>query len=67
MAINPSAGARCNGPPSPVTPGNYLEALFEAQGATLVGSPEEADIRMCVGRSDEEDVVSLFDEGFFIG
>ena len=47
--------------------GNYLEALFEAQGATLVGSPEEADIRMCVGRSDEEDVVSLFDEGFFIG
>ncbi len=47
--------------------GDYLETLFEAQGATLATRPEEADIRLCVGRSDESDVVSLFDEGFFIG
>ena len=47
--------------------GDYLEALFEAQGVTLAASPEAADIRVCVGRSDEADVVSLFDEGFFIG
>ena len=47
--------------------GDYLEILFAAQGVRLVSKPEEADVRVCVGRSEEADVVSLFDEGFFIG
>ena len=47
--------------------GDYLDLLFEAQGVTLVESPEEADLCVCVGRSDDSNVVSLFDEGFYVG
>lgn len=47
--------------------GDYLAALFEAQDATLVETPEEAEVRVCVGRSDDPTVVSLFDEGFYLG
>ena len=47
--------------------GRYLELLLEAQGATLVETPDEAELRVCVGRSDDPEVVSLFDEGFFLG
>lgn len=47
--------------------GDYLAALLEAQDATLVATPEEADARVCVGRSDDPAVISLFDEGFYIG
>ena len=47
--------------------GDYLAALFEAQDVTLVATPEEAEVRVCVGRSDDPTVVSLFDEGFFLG
>ena len=49
------------------TLGSYLEALFEAQEITLVETPEEAELCVCVGRSDDPAVVSLFDEGFFLG
>lgn len=45
----------------------YLRALFDAQGVTLVDDPEEADLEVCVGRSDKEGVISLFDEGFYVG
>lgn len=45
----------------------YLRLLLEAQEATLVETPEEAELRVCVGRSDDPAVVSLFDEGFFVG
>lgn len=47
--------------------GDYLGMLFEAQGATIVDAPEEADLRVCVGRSKNPEVISLFDEGFFLG
>ncbi|MBR3318087.1 MAG: hypothetical protein IKG21_09765 [Atopobiaceae bacterium] len=47
--------------------GDYLAALFEAQDATLAATPEDADVCVCVGRSDDPAVISLFDEGFFIG
>ena len=47
--------------------GDYLAALFEAQDVTLVATPEEAEVRVCVGRSDDPTVVSLFDEGFYLG
>ena len=47
--------------------GDYLAALFEAQEVTLVAAPEEAEVRVCVGRSDDPTVVSLFDEGFYLG
>ena len=47
--------------------GSYLEALFEAQEVTLVDTPEEAELRACVGRSDDPQVISLFDEGFYLG
>lgn len=47
--------------------GDYLAALFEAQDVTLVATPEEAEVRVCVGRSDDPIVVSLFDEGFYLG
>lgn len=47
--------------------GDYLAALFEAQDVTLVAAPEEAEVRVCVGRSDDPTVVSLFDEGFYLG
>ena len=44
----------------------YLRALFDAQGATVVDDPEEAELQVCVARSEKEGVISLFDEGFFI-
>ena len=47
--------------------GDYLAALFEAQDVTLVATPEQAEVRVCVGRSDDPTVVSLFDEGFYLG
>ena len=47
--------------------GDYLAALLEAQDATLVATPEEAEVCVCVGRSDDPTVVSLFDEGFYLG
>lgn len=47
--------------------GDYLAVLLEAQDATLVATPEEADVCVCVGRSDDPTVVSLFDEGFYLG
>lgn len=47
--------------------GSYLESLFEAQEVTLVATPEEAELCVCVGRSDDPEVVSLFDEGFYLG
>ncbi len=47
--------------------GDYLAALFEAQEVTIVAAPEEAEVRVCVGRSDDPTVVSLFDEGFYLG
>ena len=46
---------------------DYLDDLFEAQEVTLVETPEEAEVRVCVGRSDDPQVVSLFDVGFFLG
>ena len=46
--------------------GDYLVALLEAQDATLVADSGDADVRICVGRSDDSEVVSLFDEGFFL-
>lgn len=46
--------------------GDYLDELFRAQGVTLVSEPDEAEVRVCVGRSDDPEVVSLFDEGFFL-
>ena len=46
---------------------DYLEALFRAQEVTLVETPEEADLCVCVGRSEDPEVVSLFDEGFYLG
>ena len=46
--------------------GDYLVALLEAQDATLVADPGDADVRICVGRSDDSEAVSLFDEGFFL-
>lgn len=46
--------------------GDYLAALLEAQDTTLVVDPEDADVRLCVGRSDDPSVVSLFDEGFYL-
>lgn len=45
----------------------YLRALFAAQGVELVDDAEDADIEVCVGRSDKDGVISLFDEGFYIG
>lgn len=45
----------------------YLDDLFEAQEVVLVDTPDEAELQVCVGRSDDPAVVSLFDEGFFIG
>jgi len=45
----------------------YLDDLFETQEVVLVDTPDEAELRVCVGRSDDPAVVSLFDEGFFIG
>lgn len=47
--------------------GDYLADLFQAQGAKQVDDPEQAEVRVCVGRSDDPAVLSLFDEGFFIG
>jgi hypothetical protein len=47
--------------------GSYLNMLFRAQEVTLVGTPDEADLLVCVGRSDNPEVISLFDEGFYIG
>lgn len=47
--------------------GAYLRLLFEAQGATVVDAPEDAELVVCVGRSDDPEAVSLFDEGFFVG
>jgi hypothetical protein len=32
-----------------------------------VDTPDEADLLVCVGRSDNPEVISLFDEGFYIG
>lgn len=46
---------------------DYLETLFEAQGVTLVEDPADAELSVCVGRSDDPEVISLFDEGFFVG
>lgn len=45
----------------------YLRALFAAQQVELVDDAEDAELEVCVGRSDKEGVISLFDEGFFIG
>lgn len=45
----------------------YLKALFIAQGVTLVSDEDEADLKVCVGRSDDPSVISLFDEGFYLG
>lgn len=47
--------------------GDYLEALFTAQNVTLTENPDDADLRVCIARSDDPEVISLFDEGFFIG
>lgn len=47
--------------------GDYLNMLFRAQEVTLVDTPDEADLLVCVGRSDNPEVISLFDEGFYIG
>ena len=47
--------------------GAYLDVLFETQDVTLVATPEEADLCVCVGRSDDPQVISLFDEGFYLG
>lgn len=44
----------------------YLRALFDAQGVTVVDDPDEAELEVCVGRSEKEGVISLFDEGFYI-
>ena len=46
---------------------DYLDALFEAQEVTLVDTPEDAELNVCVGRSDNPEVISLFDVGFFLG
>ncbi len=45
---------------------DYLEALFAAQEVTLVDTQEEAEVRVCVGRCDDPEVISLFDEGFYL-
>ncbi|MDO5119307.1 MAG: hypothetical protein Q4D48_04415 [Coriobacteriales bacterium] len=49
------------------TLGDYLAALLEAQECTLAATPDEADVCVCVGRSDDPTVISLFDEGFYLG
>ena len=46
--------------------GDYLDTLFRAQEVTLVDTPEEAELQVCVGRSADPEVVSLFDEGFYL-
>ena len=45
---------------------DYLHTLFRAQEVTLVDTPEEAELRVCVGRSDDPQVISLFDVGFYL-
>ena len=47
--------------------GDYLDELFAAQEVTIVDDPAEAELRVCVGRSDDPEVISLFDEGFYLG
>ena len=45
---------------------DYLFALFDAQECTLVDDPSEAEVRACIGPSDDLSVVSLFDSRFFL-
>jgi hypothetical protein len=47
--------------------GSYLKMLFEAQEVTLVDTPDKADVRVCVASSNDPEVISLFDEGFYLG
>lgn len=47
--------------------GSYLDTLFRAQKVTLVDTPDDAELLVRVGRSDNPEVISLFDEGFYIG
>lgn len=47
--------------------GAYIDLLIEAQGATRVAAPDQADVVLSVGRTDKEDAICLIDEGFFLG
>ncbi len=47
--------------------GDYLATLLDAQDASLVIDPEDAEVRVCVGRSDDPSVISLCDQGFYVG
>lgn len=44
----------------------FVEMLLAAQGAQRVDSPEDADVVLSVGRSEDEDAICLIDEGFFL-
>ncbi len=47
--------------------GAYIDLLIEAQGATRVAAPDQADVVLSVGRTDKEGAICLIDEGFFLG
>ena len=44
----------------------YLELLLSAQGAVRVGSAEEADVILTVGKPAQEKEVSLVDRNFYL-
>ena len=45
---------------------NYIDMLLTCQNAVRVGSSDEADVVLSVGRNDNKDTVCLIDEGFFL-
>ena len=44
----------------------FLFALFDAQGVIEVDSPDEAEVTLTIGPSDDPSVVSLYDNRFFL-
>ena len=44
----------------------YLDCVLEGQGAQEVGSPEEADLIITMGKSKDEKGISLVDNNFFL-
>ena len=44
----------------------YLDLLLQGQEAVLVGTPEEADLILSVGKSKEDGAVSLIDSNYFL-
>ena len=45
---------------------DYLDCILEAQEAQEVGSPEEADVILTMGKSSYEKGISLVDSNFFL-